>query len=143
MLCNRFDMWVLTLESEFFILLFDNLLSLCLTDTKRDAKKKFSYRERSNKIPLRDRLKQAETDMLFEKSQREAQIRANRRIAEKLRQEEALKAAKKKPNGILKSGDGSNKSGYVTLTQDQLTTILNTLSKVQGSNDEVNLDVGR
>lgn len=117
-------------------------LFLDFVDSRHDSRKKFSYKERANKIPLRDRLKQAEAESLIEKSQHEAKLRANRMLAEKRRQEEVEKAQKKlQSTEILKSGDKTSKSGYVTLTQAQLSAILNTLSKVQGSTNEVNLDV--
>lgn len=106
---------------------------------------------------MRDKLKQAEAQQLLDEAEREAKIRANKALAERMKRDRETKAAmlkrKQPPNGILKNNTGASKSSipsaaenssdYVTLTQDQLAAILQTLSKVQGNESGVKLDVGR
>lgn len=89
-------------------------------------------------------MKQAEAERLLAETEREAKLRANRLLAERRRREKEAKAAAVNApvNGILKHKHTDSSTNFVTLTQEQLSAILNTLSKVQGSSNEVNLDVG-
>ena len=125
--------------------------------SRNNIKKKYDYKSKTNKTPLRDKLKQAEAQQLLDEAEREAKIRANKALAERMKRDRETKAAmlkrKQPPNGILKNNTGASKSSipsaaenssdYVTLTQDQLAAILQTLSKVQGNESGVKLDVGR
>jgi len=104
---------------------------------------------------LRDRLKQTEEAQLVQAAEEEARARANKMLAERRRREQDLKSSRKNAtsktpraerpaqNGILKNKEPSSKSSNVTLTQDQLSAILQTLSKVQGSSKDVKLDIGK
>lgn len=87
-------------------------------------------------------MKQDEADQLQQAAEREARLRANKLLMDRRRREADAKPTKTR--GILKHGTGlDSKSDYVTLTQDQLSMILKTLSQVQGSENSVELDVGK
>lgn len=91
----------------------------------------------------------------MDEADREAKVRANKALAERMKRDRELKAdmmkQKHPSNGILKNSSSKtskleavqNSSDFVTLTQDQLKAILQTLSKVQGNENGVQLDVGK
>lgn len=109
-----------------------------LPEPRRKNNKKFDYQSKTNKIPLRDKIRQEEVEKEYEELEKEARRKANRMLAERRRKEEAMKQSKK-INGILKKT--GKQSDYVTLTQDQLESILASLSQVQGSSKTGNVHV--
>lgn len=103
-------------------------------------------------------MKKEENERMVNQYEKEARQRASRLNAER-RQRELLEQQSshkmtKKPNGILKNPKSSASntsetashlnSDYVTLTQDQLESILTSLTKVHGSTKtDLHVKVGR
>lgn len=92
---------------------------------------------------MRDKLHLEEVERENAEREREARVRANRMLAERRKREkEAKEAEQKSKRSNLKKSDNTD---YVTLTQDQLESILSSLAKVQGSSkpNDVHVKVGK
>lgn len=97
-----------------------------------------NYRGKTNKIPLRDKLQKEEREKQLQIYEREARLKANRMLAERQNKERLEKERQQK----LKNGANSNAAeDYVTLTRDQLQTILDSLTQVQSGSSKSNLNV--
>jgi len=63
------------------------IFHICLIGSPPKPKKVFSYRNRDNKIPLRDKLRREAEERLAEEAEREAKLKANRALALRMKKE--------------------------------------------------------